>query len=51
LRELRLMVRDARSEVVRRRVTAEIAGLSVDDERDALRWIEADSGFDADDAR
>jgi len=51
LRESRLVVPDARSETVRRRVTAAVAGLSADDERDALRWIEAVSEFDGDDAR
>jgi hypothetical protein len=51
LRELRLVVPDARSKTVRRRVAAEVAGLSVDAELDALRWIEAVSEFDADDAR
>jgi hypothetical protein len=51
LRELRLIVPDARSETVRRRVEAEVAGLSADAELDALRWIEAVSEFDADEAR
>jgi hypothetical protein len=51
LRELRLVVPDARSEAVRSRVAAEVAGLSADNERDALRWIEAVSEFDVDDAR
>jgi hypothetical protein len=50
LRELRLVVPDARSETVRRRVAEAVAGLSVDNEQDALRWIEAVSEFD-DDAR
>jgi hypothetical protein len=51
LRELRLVVPDARSEAVRNRVAAEVACLSADDERDALRWIEAVSEFDAGEAR
>ena len=50
LRELRLVVPDPRSEIVRRRVAAAVASLSADNERDALRWIEAVSEFD-DDAR
>ncbi len=51
LRELRLVVPDARSETVRRRVAEEVACLSADNEQDALRWIEAVSEFDGDDAR
>jgi hypothetical protein len=50
LRELRLVVPDARSEEVRRRVAAAVARLNLDSERDALRWIEAVSEFDNDDA-
>ena len=48
LRELRLVVPDARSEAVRKRVAIEVAQLNPDDERDALRWIEAVSEFDSD---
>lgn len=48
LRELRLVVPDARSEEVRRRVAAEVAQLDPDSELDALKWIEAVSEFDAD---
>ena len=51
LRELRFIVPDARSETVRRRVAAAVASLSADNERNALRWIEAVSEFDADEAR
>jgi hypothetical protein len=51
LRELRLVVPDARSETVRRRMEAEVEALSADDELDALRWIEAVSEFDGDEAR
>ena len=51
LRELRLVVPDARSEEVRRRVAAAVARLDPDSERDALRWIEAVSEFDNDDTR
>jgi len=46
LRELRLIVPDARSKVVRRRVAKEVAGLDHARELDAMRWIEAVSEFD-----
>lgn len=46
LRELRLVVPDARSRKVRRRVAAEVAGLKRTDERDALAWIESVSELD-----
>ena len=45
LRELRLVVPDARSEAVRNRVAAQVAMLNPDGERDALLWIEAVSEF------
>ena len=48
LRELRLVVPDARSEAVRKRIAAQVAELSPNSERDALLWIEAVSEFDAD---
>ena len=48
LRELRLVVPDARSEAVRKRIAAQVAKLSPDSEHDALLWIEAVSEFDAD---
>ena len=51
LRELRLVVADPRSRVVRRRVAKQVAGLDLDRERDALEWIESVSEFDADAAR
>jgi len=51
LRELRIVVPDARSEAVRRRIAAQVAKLSRDSERDALLWIEAVSEFDADEPR
>ncbi len=51
LRELRLVVPDARSQAVRSRVAAQAAALSPDDERDVLAWIEAVSEFDADRTR
>jgi hypothetical protein len=46
LRELRLVVPDARSKVIRRRVTREVAGLDRARELEALRWIEAVAEFD-----
>jgi hypothetical protein len=46
-RELRLIVPDARSKVVRRRVAKEVAGLDLSRESDALGWIEGVSAFDA----
>ncbi|MGO8917571.1 MAG: antitoxin MazE-like protein [Stellaceae bacterium] len=51
LRELRLIVPDARSKTVRRRIAKQVARLRPDSERDALAWIEAVSELDADDAR
>ena len=51
LRELRLVVADPRSRAVRRRVAKQVAGLDADRERDALRWIESVSEFDADATR
>jgi antidote-toxin recognition MazE-like antitoxin len=51
LRELRLVVPDARSEIVRNRIAAQVAKLNPDSERDALLWIEAVSEFDTDEPR
>jgi hypothetical protein len=48
LRELRLVVADPRSRAVRRRVAKQVAGLDPDREREALKWIESVSEFDAD---
>ena len=48
LRELRLIVPDARSKVVRRRIAEQVARLDRQDEEEALRWIEAVSEFDND---
>ena len=48
LRELRLVVPDARSAVVRRRIAEQVARLDQEDEEEALRWIEAVSEFDND---
>ena len=47
LRELRLIVPDARSKAVRRRVAREVATLDRSRELDALKWIEAVAEFDA----
>jgi hypothetical protein len=46
LRELRLVVPDARSKAVRRRVAREVAALERSQELDALKWIEAVAEFD-----
>jgi len=48
LRELRLVVPDARSEAVRREIAAQSARLDPEDEEDAIAWIEAVSEFDND---
>lgn len=47
LRELRLVVPDARSKLVQRRIARQSAGLDRACELEALRWIEAVSEFDA----
>lgn len=46
MRELRLMVPDARSSAIRRRIARQVAKLDSDAEREAMRWIEAVSEFD-----
>jgi hypothetical protein len=46
LRELRLIVPDARSKKVRGRVAKAVAGLDRDREAEAMRWIEAVAEFD-----
>jgi len=51
LRELRLIVPDAGSKAVRRRVAKQVAGLNPDNELDALKWIEAVSELDHDETR
>lgn len=51
LRELRLVVPDARSAAVRKRIATQIAKLNPESERDALLWVEAVSEFDADPPR
>ena len=49
LRELRLVLPDARSAAVRRRVADQVARLQQSSEDEALRWIEAVSEFDESD--
>jgi hypothetical protein len=51
LRELRLVVPDPRSVIVRQNIAEQVARLRPESERDALAWIEAVSEFDADAAR
>lgn len=46
MREVRLVVPDARSEAVRRRVAASVAALNRADEEEAMVWVEAVSEFD-----
>lgn len=46
LRELRLIVPDARSKAVRRRLAREVAGLDRSHESEAVAWIESVSEFD-----
>ena len=48
LRELRLILPDARIRSVRRRIAKQVASLSRASERDALVWIEAVSELDND---
>ena len=46
LRELRLVVPDARSKSVRKRVARQVAGLDRALELEAIRWSESVSEFD-----
>ncbi|MGH8291639.1 MAG: antitoxin MazE-like protein [Steroidobacteraceae bacterium] len=46
LRELRMVVPDARSKQVRRRVAKQVANLDRGGELEAMKWIEAVSEFD-----
>lgn len=46
LRELRLVVPDARSKAVRRRVARQVAALDRSNELEALKWMEAVAEFD-----
>lgn len=47
LRELRLVVPDARSKAVRKRVAKQVAGLDRSRELEAILWAESVSEFDA----
>lgn len=47
LRELRMVVPDARSKAVRRRVAEQVAALDRSRESEAMRWTESVSEFDA----
>lgn len=47
LRELRLIVPDPHARVVLRRIAKQVASLDYSAEREAMRWIEAVSEFDA----
>lgn len=47
LRELRLIVPDARSKAVRKRVAKQVAALDTERESEAMQWIESVSEFDA----
>ena len=46
LRELRLVVPDARSKAVRKHVAKQVAALDRSRESEAMRWIESVSEFD-----
>ncbi len=47
LRELRLVVPDARSPAVRRRIARQVSRLDPATELEAVRWLESVSEFDA----
>jgi Protein of unknown function (DUF3018) len=47
LRELRLIVPDARSKAVRKRVAKQVAALDSERESEDMRWMESVSEFDA----
>ncbi|MFA5976432.1 MAG: antitoxin MazE-like protein [Elusimicrobiota bacterium] len=47
LRELRLVVPDARSRAVQKHVAKQVAGLDRERESEAMRWTESVSEFDA----
>lgn len=49
LREVRIVLPDARSPEVRARIAAQMANLDPEEEAEALRWIEAVSMFDNED--
>lgn len=47
LRELRLVLPDARSKAVKKRIAKQVAGLDRERESQAMRWTESVSEFDA----
>lgn len=47
MREVRLVLPDARAEITKRRIAEQVARLSPAAEREALDWIEEVSEFDA----
>jgi hypothetical protein len=51
MREVRLSLPDARTDLVRRRIAAQVANLDGKSERDSLDWIESVSEFDHDASR
>ena len=51
LREIRMILPDARSDAVRARIAAQVAKLNPAAEQEALAWIEAVSEFDNDEPR
>jgi hypothetical protein len=48
VKELRLLVPDARSAAVRQRIAEQVGRLDREDEEEAMEWIEAVSEFDND---
>ena len=46
LREVRLVVADARAAITRERIAAQVARLSPASEQDTLEWIDAVAEFD-----
>jgi hypothetical protein len=47
LRELRMVVPDARSKAVRKRIARQVAALDRASETEAMRWTESVAEFDA----
>ena len=45
LQDIEITVPDPRSPVVRRQIAEEVAGLDLEDEEEAMAWIEAVSEF------
>ena len=46
LRELRMVIPDARSKAVRKRIAKQVAALDQPSEAEAMRWTEAVAEFD-----